>query len=180
MKTVRFPIGDGQTISQPYIVAFAIEALELRSRQRVLEVGTGSGYASAILSRIARDVFTIERIAHLADASRALLERLGYTNVRVRTGDGSLGWAEHAPYDAIVVSAGGPRVPDALRSQLVIGGRLVMPVGPTEVDQRLVVVTRTSASAFRETDLAVVRFVRLIGAQAFGDDEGRETVDGTA
>ena len=126
------PIGEGQTISQPYIVAYTVEALGLRGGERVLEVGTGSGYAAAILSRIAKEVYTIERIATLSDAARERLARLGYANVHILCADGSLGWPEHAPYDAIAVAAGGPKAPPALLSQLALGGRLIMPIGPDE------------------------------------------------
>ena len=129
------PIGYGQTISQPYIVALTAEALSLRGGERVLEVGTGSGYAAAILGQLAEEVYTVERLLPLAESARERLARLGHDNVHVRCGDGSLGWPEHAPYDAIAVSAGGPQVPDALREQLAIGGHLVIPVGPDEASQ---------------------------------------------
>jgi protein-L-isoaspartate(D-aspartate) O-methyltransferase len=165
------PIGDEQTISQPYIVAVTIEALELEGGERVLEVGTGSGYAAAVLSRIAKDVYTMERLPSLAATATERLEWLGYTNVHVRCGDGSLGWSEHAPYDAIAVAAGGPRVPEALRSQLAIGGRLVIPVGPDEGAQTLVRVTRVSETEFRQEEIADVRFVPLIGEQAWGGEQ---------
>jgi protein-L-isoaspartate(D-aspartate) O-methyltransferase len=161
------PIGEGQTISQPYIVAVTAQALSLRGGERVLEVGTGSGYAAAVLSRIARDVYSVERIAALADSARERLERLGYDHVRVHCGDGSLGWPEHAPYDAIAVAAGGPKVPDALREQLAIGGRLVIPVGRDEVSQELLRVTRVSETEYREESIADVRFVPLIGEQGW-------------
>lgn len=164
------PIGDGQTISQPYIVALTIDALELRGGERALDVGTGSAYAAAVLGRIVKDVYTVERIASLAASARDRLERLGYSNVHVRCGDGSLGWAEHAPYDAIAVAAGGPRVPEALRAQLAVGGRLVIPVGPDESQQKLIRVTRVSETEFREETLADVRFVPLIGEQGFGEE----------
>ena len=164
------PIGQEQTISQPYIVAVTIEALELHGGERVLEVGTGSGYAAAVLARIAKDVYTVERIPSLATTARERLQRLGYANVHVRCGDGSLGWSEHAPYDAIAVAAGGPKVPEALKAQLAIGGRLVIPVGPDESGQVLVRVTRESETMFREEEIADVRFVPLIGAQAWAGD----------
>ncbi len=163
------PIGEGQTISQPYIVALTIDALGLRGGERVLEIGTGSGYAAAVLSRIARDVYTVERIDDLAASARERLERLGYTNVHVLCGDGSLGWKDHAPYDAIAVAAGGPKVPEALVSQLALGGRLVIPVGPDESSQVLVRVTRESDAEFREEAIADVHFVPLIGEQAWGE-----------
>jgi protein-L-isoaspartate(D-aspartate) O-methyltransferase len=165
------PIDAGQTISQPYIVAQMIVALELDAGARVLEVGTGSGYAAAVLSRIAREVYTIERHAELADAARRRLSMLGYTNVRVLHGDGTVGWAEHAPYDGIVVAAGGPDVPKPLHEQLTVGGRLVIPIGPTPREQTLVRVTRTGPDTYEREDLGAVRFVPLIGAQGWADGE---------
>jgi protein-L-isoaspartate(D-aspartate) O-methyltransferase len=163
------PIGDGQTISQPYIVALTIEALGLHGGERVLEIGTGSGYAAALLGRIAAEVFTVERIESLATMARDRLQRLGFGNVEVRHGDGSLGWPEHAPYDAIAVAAGGPKVPEALVAQLAIGGRLVIPVGADVTQQRLVRVIRESATEVREETLADVRFVPLIGEQGWAE-----------
>src|SRR5688572_11410584 len=164
------PIGEGQTISQPYIVAYMTEALELEGGERVLEVGTGSGYAAAVLARIADKVVTIERHPSLARSARATLERLGYANVRVVVGGGTRGWPQAAPYDAIVVAAGGAGVPPALRSQLAIGGRLVIPVGPSTREQRLVRVTRAGEDEFEEEDLLPVRFVPLIGEQGWPED----------
>lgn len=161
------PIGDGQTISQPYIVALMAEALGLTGSERVLEIGTGSGYAAAILSRLAQDVYTIERLASLADLAKGRLERLGYRNTHVLCGDGTLGWAEHAPYDAIVVAAGGPEVPHALLTQLALGGRLVMPVGEDPSSQVLVRVVREDDLRFRQEPIAEVRFVPLIGEQGW-------------
>jgi protein-L-isoaspartate(D-aspartate) O-methyltransferase len=163
------PVGEGQTISQPYIVALTVEALELHGGERVLEVGTGSGYAAAILSRIAGEVYTVERLDSLATAARERLSALGYENVHVMSGDGSLGWAEHAPYDAIAVAAGGPKIPEALLSQLAVGGRLVIPVGPDQSSQVLTRVTRESETEFREEPLADVQFVPLIGEQGWRD-----------
>ena len=163
------PIGEGQTISQPYIVGVTVEALGLRGGERVLEVGTGSGYAAAILSRIAKDVYTVERLESLATVAQERLERLRYTNIHVLCGDGTLGWPEHAPYDAIAVAAGGPTVPDALRSQLAVGGRLVIPVGPDETSQTLVRVTRETETEFRQEEIANVRFVPLIGEQGWSE-----------
>ena len=160
------PIGEEQTISQPYIVALTSEALGLRGDERVLEVGTGSGYAAAILGRLARDVYTVERIESLATTAAERLLRLGYDNVHVRCGDGSLGWPEHGPYDAIAVAAGGPSVPPALLEQLAVGGRLVMPVGPHD-EQRLVRVTRSREGDYPEEVLDDVRFVPLIGEQGW-------------
>ena len=160
------PIGEGQTISQPYIVALTLEALELRGGERVLDVGTGSGYAAAVVSRIAGEVYSIERVESLATAARDRLERLGYSNVHVICGDGSRGWPEHAPYDAIAVAAAGPKIPDALLQQLAIGGRLVMPVGPDE-SQTLVRVTRQGEDDFRQEDITSVQFVPLIGEEGW-------------
>ena len=169
------PIGEGQTISQPYIVAYMTEALELEGGERVLEVGTGSGYAAAVLSRIAGEVYTIERHASLAEEARAALARLGYDNVHVIVGDGTKGWPQAAPYDAIVVAAGGPQVPRALREQLAIGGRLVIPVGEAR-DQRLVRVRRTGEEEYEEEELLAVRFVPLIGEQGWQDEKPRKRV----
>jgi len=157
------PIGQGQTISQPYIVALMTEALELTSEDRVLEIGTGSGYAAAVLSRIAKKVYTVERHLKLARAAEERFQRLGYDNIQVHVGDGTLGWSEHAPYDAIVVTAGGPAIPDLLLEQLGVGGRLVIPVGGTRNNQELVRVRRTSERDFERENLGGVRFVPLVG-----------------
>ncbi|MBK7974040.1 MAG: protein-L-isoaspartate(D-aspartate) O-methyltransferase [Deltaproteobacteria bacterium] len=161
------PIGHGQTISQPYVVALMTEALELGPGDRVLEIGTGSGYAAAVLAECAREVDTIERHEGLAASARARLAELGYANVRVRVGDGTLGWPEAAPFDAIVATAGGPTVPRALLAQLAVGGRLVMPVGAMKNAQTLVRVVRTFDDRFEEDDLGGVAFVPLIGAQGW-------------
>ncbi len=161
------PIGEGQTISQPYIVAVMAQAAGLKPGARVLEIGTGSGYGAAVLSWIAAEVYTIERVPALAEAARDRLAGFGYANVHVLEGDGTLGWAEHAPYDAIVVTAGGPRVPEALLSQLAAGGRLIMPVGSGARHQRLVRVTRTEGPEYRYEDLEEVSFVPLIGAEGW-------------
>lgn len=157
------PIGEGQTISQPYVVAFMAEAVELGRGDSVLEVGTGSGYAAAVLSRIAATVHTVERHTALAETARDRLRDMGYANVWVRHGDGTLGWCEHAPFDAIVVSAGGRRVPAPLREQLRGGGRLVMPVGWGWRGQSLVRERRTRSGDFTREKLGRVRFVPLIG-----------------
>lgn len=161
------PIEEGQTISQPYIVAYMIEALELNGRERVLEIGTGSGYAAAVLSLCAAEVFTVERLATLAETARGRLQELGYRNVAVHLGDGTLGWLEHAPYDAIVVTAGAPEVPAGLLEQLATGGRLVIPVGPTPHLQELLRVRRLPSGEFRREALCGVRFVPLIGEQGW-------------
>jgi len=157
------PIAEGQTISQPYIVGAMLAAAELEDGDKVLEVGAGSGYAAAVISRIADKVFAIERHAALTDAAHERMRALGYDNVELKTGDGSGGWPQEAPFDAIIVSAGGPKIPQALKTQLAIGGRLVIPVGPID-EQRLVRLTRTGEDAFEQDDLDAVRFVKLIGA----------------
>jgi protein-L-isoaspartate(D-aspartate) O-methyltransferase len=161
------PIGSEQTISQPYIVAFMIEALQLAGGERVLEIGTGSGYAAAVLSEIAGEVFTVERLRELADQAKETLARLGYERIHVHHGDGTGGWPEHAPYDAIIVAAGGPQVPEALKQQLTIGGRLLIPIGTDQHNQKLVRVTRRSETAFEAKEIADVRFVPLIGEEGW-------------
>ena len=153
-------IGHGQTISQPYIVGFMTEALGLRGGETVLEVGTGSGYQAAVLGEIAARVHTIEIVAPLAEASSRLLRRLGYANVEVRAGDGYQGWPEAAPFDAIMVTAAAPRVPEPLKQQLKDGGRLILPVG--DEWQELVVITRR-ADRFEERRVLPVRFVPMTG-----------------
>ncbi len=168
------PIEKGQTISQPYIVALMSEALELKPRDRVLEVGTGSGYAAAILGKLAAEVYTIERHAELAEQAASRLREQGFDNVHVRHGDGTLGWAEHAPYDAIVVAAGGPEVPRPLLDQLTVGGRLVIPLGDVKTVQKLVRVTRTSHDAFEQEDLCDVQFVPLVGVAGWQEEEQRD------
>ncbi len=166
------PIESDQTISQPYIVAYMTECLGLRGDEKVLEIGTGSGYAAAVLAEVAREVYTVERYANLASSAAERLERLGYRNVRVLHGDGTRGWPEHAPYDAIVVAAGGPEVPASLREQLAVGGRLVIPVGPTSRSQKLVRIIRRGEHRYDEEELMPVAFVPLVGAE--GWEEGAE------
>ena len=161
------PIAEGQTISQPYMVALMAEALLLKGGERVLEIGTGSGYAAAVLAEIAREVYSVERIGQLAEKAAATLTALRYDDVHVLHGDGSQGWAEHAPYDAIVVAAGGPKIPESLQLQLKVGGRLVIPVGTEIRAQELIRVTRMSTTEFRREDLADVRFVPLLGKEGW-------------
>ena len=163
------PIGQGQTISQPYVVAFMAEALELTGGEKVLEIGTGSGYAAAVLAEIVASVYTIERIKGLADMAASALESLGYENVHVRHADGTLGWPEEAPFDAIVVTAGAPHVPESLRQQLKIGGRLVIPVGSSQAYQQVVRVTRVGEDEFETENLLAVRFVPLVGEEGWSE-----------
>lgn len=163
------PIEAAQTISQPYIVALMLEAAGIGPGDRVLEVGAGSGYAAGVASRIAGHVYAIERHGALATLAAQRLGRLGYDNIEVRTGDGTRGWPQAAPFDAILVSAGGPRVPEALKAQLAIGGRMVIPVGASQTEQRLVRVLRTGAASFEEEDLGAVTFVPLIGEEGWID-----------
>ena len=159
------PIGEGQTISQPYIVALMTEALELKGPEKVLEVGTGSGYQTAILAELARWVYSIERHPGLLERARQILEALGYTNVILKLGDGTKGWPEAAPFEAILVTAAGPRVPEPLLEQLAEGGRLVMPVGD-EWSQYLVKIVKKGGKFYRQT-LEPVRFVKLVGEYGF-------------
>jgi protein-L-isoaspartate(D-aspartate) O-methyltransferase len=139
------------------------EALELAPDERVLEIGTGSGYAAAVLSRIAEQVCTVERHLKLARTAEARFRQLGYDNIQVHVGDGTLGWAEHAPYDGIVVTAGGPALPEPLLDQVGVGGRLVIPVGPRRDLQELIRVRRSSENGYRQENLGSVRFVPLVG-----------------
>lgn len=171
------PIEEEQTISQPYIVAYMVEALGLRGGERVLEIGTGSGYAAAVLAEIAGEVYTIERHASLARTAAERLLRDGYDHVHVRHGDGTLGWPQAAPFDGIVVAAGGPQVPIALREQLAVGGRLVIPVGETVGLQRLTRVTRVAADRYEQEDLGAVRFVPLVGAEGWREAAGPPPVE---
>jgi len=159
------PIGDGQTISQPFMVARMTELLRLTGREKVLEIGTGSGYQAAVLSRVAARVCTIERIGKLAARARQTLETLGLSNVWVRAADGTMGWADEAPFDRILVAAGGPTVPPPLLEQLAEGGRLVMPVG-SEDTQRLHIVDKVGGQLKVSEDSSCV-FVKLIGKYAW-------------
>ncbi|UWU76531.1 protein-L-isoaspartate(D-aspartate) O-methyltransferase [Bradyrhizobium huanghuaihaiense] len=167
------PIANNQTISQPYIVALMTEAAELKPTDKVLEVGTGSGYAAAIASRLAKTVHTIERHGALARIAAQRLIALGYGNCIVHTGDGTRGLADEAPFDAILVAAGGPSVPDALKRQLAVGGHLVIPVGNFEDEQSLLRITRRSQTDYDEETFGAVRFVPLIGEQGWAEDGTR-------
>jgi protein-L-isoaspartate(D-aspartate) O-methyltransferase len=164
------PIAASQTISQPYIVALMTAALELKATDKVLEIGTGSGYAAAVLAEVAAEVYSVERHQTLADTARDRLHELGYNNSHVLHADGTLGWWEQAPFDAIVVTAGGPGIPEPLKEQLAVGGRLVIPVGASLYSQKLLRVRRISDSKYQQEDLGGVRFVPLIGAAGWEDD----------
>jgi protein-L-isoaspartate(D-aspartate) O-methyltransferase len=161
------PIGEGQTISQPYIVALMIAAAEIGAGDRVLEIGAGSGYAAAVMGRIAGKVIAIERHEELARQAAERIARLGYDNVGIVHGDGSAGRPEAAPFDAILAAASGSHVPDALKRQLAIGGALVMPLGELGAIQHLVKVIRSAEADFTEEGLGAVRFVPLIGAEGW-------------
>ncbi len=150
-------IAEGQTISQPYVVALMTEALALKGGEKVLEIGTGSGYAAAVLAQIAKEVYSVERIGQLAEKAASALSALGYRNVHVRHADGTRGWTDHAPFDAIVVAAGGPELPESLKSQLKIGGRMVIPVGSDRRQQELVSIP----SATRKVSGAEARSVAM-------------------
>lgn len=174
-------IGCGQTISQPYIVALMLQSAALQPGDQALEIGTGSGYAAAVMARIVRVVHTVERHERLAREARERLQQLGYDNVVVHTGDGTLGLPRCAPFDAILAAASGPIVPPAWREQLAIGGRLVMPIGASPGLQQLIRILREEESEYREEALGMVAFVPLIGEQAWhpdgesdhGPDDGR-------
>lgn len=164
------PIEERQTISQPYMVALMTEALELTGREKVLEIGTGSGYQTAILAELAERVFSIERIGLLATRARGILDALGYHNVAIRVGDGTYGWREESPFHAIMVTAGSPQLPQNLIEQLTVGGRLVIPVGNRQT-QTLYRVTRLAEEPlqFKKEDLGGCRFVDLIGEYGWND-----------
>lgn len=162
-RDLPLPIGFGQTISQPYVVAVMTERLGLGGGERVLEVGTGSGYQTAILAQLAREVLSIELVPELAARAReVLLVELGLENVRLRTGDGALGWPEAAPFDRIIVTAAAPDEPRALLEQLAPGGRMILPVGPPQGDQMLRIVEKRSDGSTESIDFLPVRFVPLL------------------
>jgi protein-L-isoaspartate(D-aspartate) O-methyltransferase len=158
------PIGHGQTISQPYIVALMSQALELRGDERVLEIGTGSGYQTAVLAQLCREVYSVEIVPSLAQSARVLLERLGFQNVHLRVGDGSLGWPEEAPFDVVIGTAAPESVPPKLLGQLKPSGRMVMPVGPEGGNQELLRITRAPSGEIPRVEyLLPVRFVPMTG-----------------
>jgi protein-L-isoaspartate(D-aspartate) O-methyltransferase len=168
------PIEAGQTISQPYIVALMISAAQVSPGDRVLEIGAGSGYAAAVMSRLAEEVVAVERRPELAALARARMERLGFGNVRIVEGDGTGGLPGEAPFEAILCAASGSHVPDPLRRQLSTGGILVMPLGEPDSVQKLVKVTRRGEDEFEQEDLGPVRFVPLIGAHGWADAQGEK------
>jgi protein-L-isoaspartate(D-aspartate) O-methyltransferase len=162
-QDTALPIESGQTISQPFVVALMAMALRLKATDRVLEVGTGSGYAAAVLSRLAADVYTVERDSLLTETARCRLHRLGFHNVHCLAGDGTLGCLDHAPFDAIAVAAAGPKIPDPLKDQLRVGGRIVMPVGGQYLGQKLLCAKKLDDASYEQEHLCDVRFVPLIG-----------------
>jgi protein-L-isoaspartate(D-aspartate) O-methyltransferase len=167
------PIGNGQTISQPFIHAQYLELLKLEGSERALEIGTGTGYQTALLARLVAQVFSVERIASLAKQARDILQQLGLRNVSLLTGDGTLGWREHAPYDAILVSAGSPSVPQPLIDQLADGGRLLVPVGDRDIQELMLYVRR--GEVIEKRKVAPVRFVPLIGTHGWeGEGEAAD------
>jgi len=159
------PIKQKQTISQPYMVALMTQSLELSGKEKTLEIGTGSGYQTAILAELSKDIYTVERITELMEEARILLNRLGYSNIRFKAFDGTLGWEEYAPYDAIIVTAGAPRIPEPLLQQLADGGRIVVPVGD-RFNQELLKV-RKEKDKLEEENLGGCRFVDLVGAHGW-------------
>jgi protein-L-isoaspartate(D-aspartate) O-methyltransferase len=165
------PIGEGQTISQPYIVAIMTELLDLGEDEKVLEIGTGCGYQSAVLAGVASEVYSMEIVAPLAKSAEARLKQLGYDNVHVKSGDGYEGWLEHAPYDGIIVTAAAPHIPEPLIQQLKIGKKMVIPVGSSYLSQSLLVVTKTSETEYETRDALAVVFVPLTGSHSQPDLE---------
>ncbi|PYS87103.1 MAG: protein-L-isoaspartate O-methyltransferase [Acidobacteria bacterium] len=169
-KDNALPISAGQTISQPYIVARMTELLELKGKERVLEVGSGSGYQTAVLALVARKVFSVERIPELAANAKSLLLWLGFRNISFKTADGTEGWESYAPFDAVLVAAGGPEIPKPLVDQLIVGGKMVIPIGSDQKSQILVRVTRTE-TGFMKEDCGPCAFVPLIGEHGWGENK---------
>ncbi len=159
------PIGYGQTISQPFIVGFMTELLDVQSQHRILEIGTGSGYQAAILSKLSKEVFTIEIVPELAQSAEALFRRLGYRNIFVRSGDGYLGWPEASPFDRIILTAAPPEIPPILIDQLKPGGRLLAPVGSSPVSQQIIMVEKTKDGKILQRAVLPVRFVPMVRPQ---------------
>lgn len=172
-KDNALPIAAGQTISQPFIVARMTELLESKGRERVLEIGSGSGYQTAVLAHVARKVFAVERIPELAESAKQLLLWLGYRNVSFRTADGTEGWKAYAPFDAILVAAGGPEIPQPLVEQLEIGGKMVIPIGPDQKSQNLVRVIRTE-QGIKTENCGPCAFVPLIGEHGWRQNRERQ------
>ncbi len=166
---MALPIGEGQTISQPFMVAIMTELLELKGDEKVLEIGTGSGYQAAVLAELCREVYTIERIERLAQRTKRVFDELGYTNITLRVGDGTVGWPEEAPFDGIIVTAAAPEIPEVYIEQLSDGGRLVIPVGE-RYSQMLYKVERTKAGPLIYTSTPCV-FVPLIGEHGWREDQ---------
>ncbi len=160
------PIGENQTISQPYMVALMTESLHLTGSERILEVGTGSAYQSAILAELVKEVYSVERFQSLANTAYSILERLGYKNVKIRAGDGTLGWEEFAPYDGIIVTAAAPGIPESLIRQLKDGGRLVIPIGSSGFGQILTLVEKIG-NTIRTSEICGCMFVPLIGKEGW-------------
>jgi protein-L-isoaspartate(D-aspartate) O-methyltransferase len=160
------PIGENQTISQPYMVALMTESLKLTVGERILEIGTGSGYQAAILAELVKEVYSVERFQNLADTASSILGRLGYKNVKIRAGDGTLGWEEFAPYDGIIVTAGAPGIPESLIKQLKDGGRLVIPIGSSGFGQILTLVEKIGKT-IRTSEICGCMFVPLIGKEGW-------------
>jgi protein-L-isoaspartate(D-aspartate) O-methyltransferase len=165
------PIGHKQTISQPFIVAYMTEALRLTGTERVLEIGTGSGYQAAILGKIVRQVYSVERVADLARLARKALDGCGAYNVHIKVNDGTCGWVEQSPFDVIITTAGAPSVPETLKAQLEIGGRMVIPVG-TLGEQTLHLITRVATDRFKDEPLIDCRFVPLVGRHGWKSETG--------
>ena len=163
------PIAEGQTISQPYIVALMTQEMELKGPEKVLEIGTGSGYQAAILAEIVKELYTVERVAPLQEKAREVLSRLGYDNIYYKIFNGTLGWPDHAPYDGIIVTAGAPEIPDPLVAQLSEGGRMIIPVGDS-LGQDLLKIRKVDGRTLTE-DLGAVRFVRLVGEHGWEERE---------